>query len=151
MNPPTAGMNSSVVPSWRPASVASATSSSGVADREGTGSPLRVVVRRRLRRGEAEAAGLQGLAEQARHRVDLLGLRRVADRVVAHHHAAQRAVADEEPGVHGERPVEAAQVLAEGAPVVGHAREQRLKGHALDAGEHPGQVLGLARLDRARS
>ncbi len=55
---------------------------------------------------------------------------------------------DEEPRVDREVTVDAVEVLTEGAPVVGDARDEGLQGHALDAGEHAGQVLGLAGFDR---
>ena len=57
-------------------------------------------------------------------------------------------MAHEEPGVHRQAAVDAVEVLAEGAPVVRHGREQRLERHPLDARQHARDVVDLARLDR---
>jgi hypothetical protein len=78
----------------------------------------------------------------------MFGCRLLADSGLAHHDAAQRRVPDEEPGVDGERAVEAIEVLAEGLPVPRHALGQRLERHALDARQHPHEVVGLARRQR---
>ena len=88
--------HSSVVPGCSLTSSHSASSSSGVAQRDGTGIAVAVGVGEALGGREAEAADLERLAQQRPHRGDLLGRRLVADGVVAHDLAAQRAVADEE-------------------------------------------------------
>ena len=67
---------------------------------------------------------------------------------IAHGHASQRRVADEEPGVHRECAVETVEVLPEGLPVPRHAGGEGLEGHALDAGEHAHEVVGFARGQR---
>ena len=67
---------------------------------------------------------------------------------LAHGDSSQRRVADEEPGVHCERAVEAVEVLAKGLPVPWHAGGEGLEGHALDAGEHAHEVVGFARSQR---
>ena len=102
---------------------------------------------RRLRRREAQATGRERFAERPAHRGDVVvGGGLVA--AVAHRDPPQRRVADEEPGVHRERAVEAVEVLPERLPVPGHAGGEGLEGHALDAGEHAHEVVGFARGQR---
>ena len=72
--------------------------------------------------------------------------RRVAS--LAHHDAADRRVADEEAGVDGERAVEPVEVLGRRRPVPRHTLCERLERHALDAGEHPHQVVAVPRPER---
>ena len=55
---------------------------------------------------------------------------------------------DEEPRVDRELAFDPVEILAEGPPVVAHARFERLDGHAFDAGEHAGEVGRVLRLDR---
>ena len=59
-----------------------------------------------------------------------------ADGALAHDEPAQRRVPDEEAGVHRDAAVEAAEPVAEGAPVPGQAALQRGERHALDPGHH---------------
>ena len=103
--------NRSRQPSKMPSSVVPACSADRLAQRQqlvGLGPARRdrlavaVGVRVRQRGREAEAAGLERVAAARQHGRDLLGVGLVADGVGAHHVAAERAVADEEPGVHGD-------------------------------------------------
>ena len=54
----------------------------------------------------------------------------------------------QEASVDRERAVDAVEVLAEARPVPRHAFLERLERHALDAGEHPHQVLAVLGLER---
>ena len=77
LNPPTDGMNSSVVPGW---SRTTRRQRDELVRRRAArrhGVAVGVVVRRRLRRREAETAGGERLGEQRPHRVELLGRRLV--------------------------------------------------------------------------
>ncbi len=107
-----------------------------------------VVVRRRPRRREPHPTGRDPEAQQALHLVELGGCRLARRRVVVHHDAAQRRMADEEAGVRHQRAVEPIEVLLGRGPVPRHALLERLQRHALDAGQHPHQVVGIRRVDR---
>ena len=97
-------------------------------------------------------AGLDRLvAELGAHRGDLLRGGLAADRVGAHHVAADRAVPDEEAGVHRDLAVEPVEVLAEGLPLPVDALLERGERHALDLGHHPAQVVGVAGAAAARA
>ena len=69
---------------------------------------------------------------------------RFPDGTLAHDEAAQRRVPDEEAGVDRDAAVEAAEPVAEGAPVPGQPGLQRGERHALDPGHHPADVVGAA-------
>ena len=127
----------------------SASTSSCVAHRDGTGcpSPSECVYDERGR--EAEAAGVDRLVQQLHHRRrPARGVASLPTDVRAHHVAAQRAVADEEPGVHADVAVEPVEVVGEGLPVPVDAVLERGERHALDLRHHPADVVGVARLDR---
>ena len=79
---------------------------------------------------------------------DLVVGRLAADRVGAHHVAADRAVPDEEPGVDPDAALEPAEVLAEGLPVPVDALLERGERHALDLRHHPAQVVGVLGVQR---
>ena len=100
--------------------------------------------------GEAQAAGLDRVVEQGDHRVELLGRGLVADGVGAHHVAAQGAVADHEPGVDADAPVEPVEVLAEALPVPVDPLLQGGERHALDPGHHAAQVVGVVGPERGQ-
>ena len=110
----------------------------------GDGLAVAVVVRVDLRGREAERALLA--APRAAPPPWRPGPRASAvppDGALAHDEAAQRRVADEEAGVHGDAPVEAADPVAEGAPVPGQAGAQRGQRHALDPRHHPRDVVDV--------
>ena len=107
-----------------------------------------VAVRGRLREREAERARLERAAELGAHLGDLLGRGLAADGVGAHHVAADRAVTDEEAGVHRDPALEAVEELAEGLPLPVDAVLERGERHALDPGHHPAQVVGVAVVQR---
>ena len=71
------------------------------------------------------------------------GVGRAADRVLAHHRAADRAVADEEARVHAEVALEPGEVVAERPPVPVEALLERAERHALDARHHAPEVVGV--------
>ena len=77
------------------------------------------------------------------------GVASLADRVRAHHVAAQGAVADQEAGVDADLAVEPVEVLAEGLPVPVHPGLQGRERHALDLGHHPADVVGVLGVDAA--
>jgi hypothetical protein len=106
---------------------------------------LGVVVGGRQRRREAEPTLFERAPQQREHRFELLGLRLAGAPVLAHHHAPDGAVADEEARVHRDAAaLDAVEVLTEAAPVERHAGDQRLERHALDARQHPREVVDLA-------
>ena len=72
---------------------ASAISSSRLAWRDGTGWPSASLWVGEIVEEKPSAALAQRGREQLAHRVELRGGRLVADRALAHHHAAQRGVA----------------------------------------------------------
>ena len=117
----------------------------GVAGRDGP--PVAVGVGAGLRGREAQSAGLERLGQQGGHLGHLLVGGHLGTPLVAHHPAAQGAVADQEPGVDPEVPLELAQVLAEAGPVPGEAVLQGDQGHALHLGHHPPDVVVVLGLD----
>ena len=127
---------------------ARAKNSSGSAKRLGTGAPEAVVVGRRRRRGEAGRAGGHGVAQQARHGLDLLGRGGPLERVVAHHVAPDGRVADLRDVVDPEVAVELLEVLGEALPVPAQAFLQRLGGHALDACQQLDDVVVVTGVHR---
>ncbi len=73
------------------------------------------------------------------------------DGALAHDQPAQRRVADQEAGVHGDAAVEVAEPLAERGPVPWQPGPQRGERHALDPRHHPRDVVGvLGRQGRQR-
>ena len=136
-------MSSTVVPScWRTAAARRSISSRAAA-RGGHGLAVAVVVRVDLGGGEAERTLVERGVQRRLHGDHVLGVGRAPDRALAHDEAAQRRVADQEAGVHRDPAVEAAQPLAERAPVPGQAGPQRGQGHALDPRHHPRDVVGV--------
>ena len=104
-----------------------------------------VVVRVHLRGREAERTVLERGVQRRLHGVDVRVGRGAADRPVAHDEAAQRRVADEEAGVDRDTAVEAAEPIAERAPVPRQAVLQGGERHALDPRHHPADVVGAVR------
>ena len=141
-------MPSSVVPACAPVSSPIATSSSGVAQRLATGWPSPSLCEDDCVNEKPERAGLERAAELGAHLGDLLGRRLAADRVRAHHVAADRAVADEEARVHRDAALEAVEELGEGLPLPVGAVLERGEGHALDLRHHPAEVVGVAVAER---
>src|SRR5918994_1771993 len=76
-----------------------------------------VAVARRQRGRKAQPAGVDRPVEQPDHHLELGGCGLVADRVGAHHVAAQRAVPDHEPGVEADPAVDTAEVVGECLPL----------------------------------
>ncbi len=102
---------------------------------------------------EAERARRHRFFEERRHRVDVVGPRRLgAEPALAHHVRAQRAVADEPAGVGALRhPVERGVELAVRLPVPRQAVEDRVAGDVLDALHHlreVGPIIRPARRER---
>ena len=84
------------------------------------------------------------------HGVDLARRGLVADEVLAHHVAAQRAVTDEEPGVDADVAVEARRGTRRSVSHVhGTPCFERRQRHALDLRHHPAGVVGVASLSGA--
>ena len=141
-------MPSSVVPSWRSTAAHSASTSASLAHRDATGWPspsewvLDSVVEKPSPPASIAVSSSRTIA------CDLVVGRLAADRVGAHHVAAQRAVPDQEPGVDRDPALEPAEVLAEGLPVPVDALLQRGERHALDLGHHPAQVVGVLGVQR---
>ena len=131
-------MPSSVVPSWRADRLAQGEQLLvGAPTATATGSPSPSVW---VRRAWWRSRGRRPRCDSAQlgcHGVDLLGRGLVADRVGAHHVAADGAVADEEAGVDADVAVEPVEVLGEGLPVPVDALLERGERHALDPGHHP--------------
>ena len=99
---------------------------------------------------EAERTRRHRFLEEPRHRVDVVGPRRLgAEAALAHHVGAQRAVADEAAGVGALRhPVERGVELAVRLPVPGQAVEDRVAGDVLDALHHLREVRTIVRAAR---
>ena len=74
----------------------------------------------------------------------------MTDRALAHHHAAQRRVADHEARVDRELALELAEVLAEAAPVPGHAGLEALDRYTRRRRPIAAEEI-LAQADRNRS
>ena len=138
-------MPSSVVPGCAPVSSLIASELFGRGPAAGDRLAVAVAVRRRLREREAERAGLERAAELGAHLGDLLGRGLAADRVGAHHVAADGAVPGEEAGVHRDRsPRSRSRYSRERLPLPVDALLERGQRHALDPRHHPAQVVGVA-------
>ena len=119
-------------------------SSSGVAQRLATGSPSPSVCDVLFVNENPSAPASIAGASSARIASICSGLGGVADRVAAHHVAADRAVADEEPGVDGDVAVQPVEVLGERLPIPVGAVLERGERHAFDLGHHLAEVVGVA-------
>ena len=109
---------------------------------------LTVGVRRRVREREADRPRRERSRQLTSHRGDLVGVGRVADRLAAHDVPADRAVADEEPGIDRHVAVEPVEVLGKRLPAPVGAVLERGERHALDLGHHLAQVVVVARPQR---
>ena len=108
----------------------------------GDGFVLAVQLGRSVGGGEAGRAGLHGLGHHGPHLLDL-GLGGLAlGTGFAHHRPAYGRVADVAGHVHPEPPFPAGQEFGEGLEVPVDGGEGH-RGHPLDLGEHPGQVVPL--------
>ncbi len=139
---------STVVPGWPATTAASRSSSSRLADRDGTGlpSPSLWVGAWEVEKPSAPSASARCSSSSSRSSWSAVASPPTA--VVAHDRPAQRGVADQEAGVDPDRAVEAGQPLAEGGP---RPVEPGLEGgerHPLHPGHHPGEVVGVLRTGR---
>ena len=113
--------------------------------------PVLADVHVELRGREADRALAHALAHELLHRGDLVGGRGALARVVAHHPAPHRAVADVAAGVDAELPLVAIPEVAEAPAREAEALLERRLRHAFDAAQHPGEprhVLGLRGRER---
>ena len=123
-----ATMSSTVVPScWRTAA-ARRSISSRVAARDGTGWPSPSLCVWTCEVEKPSAPSTSAACSAASMASMSSGVGRATDGALAHHEPAQRRMADEEPGVHGDAAVEAADPFAEGAPVPGQVRRAARRG-----------------------
>ena len=143
---------SSVVPSWSRTAAHSASTSSSVAQRDGTGwpSPSECVNDERGR--EAEAAGLD--ATRAAARSSASSCSGVASLPTASAPITLRRSAQwptRNPAFTPTLSVERVEVLAERSPVPRHALLERGERHALDLGHHAAEVVGVLGRRAARA
>ncbi len=108
------------------------------------GIAVAVVVGRGLRARESHRTGVERTREQPRHRIDVVVGRGHAGGGLAHDRPAQRAVPDEEAGVHGEAAGgEGVEIAAEVVPAPRHAGLERRERDALDARHEAREVVGV--------
>ncbi len=140
---PTVGMNSIVVPGWSRTAPARVTSSSVVAERDGTGLPSPSLwVGARDDEKPSPPAASDSWRTRTMVRQLLLGRLR-PDRRLAHHRPAHGRVTDEEAGVHHQPAVQPVQPVAVGAPVPVQAGLESLDRHPLDPCQHAHDVVGV--------
>ena len=103
-----------------------------------------VIVRGRLRRGEAQRTRGQRVVQQALHLRDLIVGRGPADRVVPHHDPSQHRMPAHESGVHADTTAfDAIEIVAERRPIPRHPLLQRGQRDALDACHQARQVVDV--------
>jgi len=92
---------------------------------------------------EPERAGLERLAHQAPHRLELLGRRLAVGALLAHRVEPDGRVTDERADVDAEPLADRLHVFGEALPVPRHARLEDVHRDRLDVGEHAGELLAL--------